>query len=84
MNVKLLESDITTLKEYQKNDDTDNSSNKRNPNGTRKTRSENKNSIVFPAFDLSIKRIGFGNGSTRVTTIAYEIGCHPHHATLTK
>ena len=36
------------------------------------------------AFDLSTKIIGFGNGSNRVTTVAYEVKCHPVHSTLLK
>ena len=46
--------------------------------------SDNDNYIVFPAFDLPTKRISFGNGSARVTTIAYEIRCYLHYATLLK
>ena len=46
--------------------------------------SDNDNSIVFPPFDLSTKRINFGNGSARVTTITYKIRYYPHHVTLLK
>ena len=56
MNVKFSESDITTLKEESNNDDSDNFSNKWNPDGIKK-RLVNDNSIVFSAFDLSTKRI---------------------------
>ena len=38
----------------------------------------------FPAFDLSTKRVGFSNGTTRVTTAAYEIRYHPAHTILFK
>ena len=37
MNVKRSKSNINTLKEYLNNDDTDNSSNERKPDGTKKT-----------------------------------------------
>ena len=30
------------------------------------------------------KRIGFGNGTNRVTTVAYEVKCHPAHSTILK
>ena len=40
--------------------------------------------IDFPAFDISTKRVGFGNGTARVTTVAYEIRYHPVHAILLK
>ena len=47
-----------------------------------KNRSGDDNVIVFPVFDLSTKRIGFGNGAIRVTTIAYEVRFHSRHVTL--
>ena len=43
-----------------------------------------KKQCHFPAFDLSTKRIGFGNGTNRVTTVAYEVKCHPAHSTILK
>ena len=42
------------------------------------------NQIIFLAFDLSTKKVGFGNSPDRVTTIAYEIKCHPNHSALLK
>ena len=38
----------------------------------------------FPAFDLSTKKVGFGNSSHRVTTIVYDIKYHPDHSALLK
>ena len=52
--------------------------------GNRKDPIDNDNATVFPAFDLSTKRIEFGNINARVTTVAYEIECYPDHATLLK
>ena len=43
-----------------------------------------KNSIIFPAFDLSTKCIGFRKGTNRVTTVAYEVKCNPAHFTILK
>ena len=40
--------------------------------------------ILFLTFDLSTKTICFGNGSNRVTTVAYEIKCHPSKSILLK
>ena len=40
--------------------------------------------LYSPSFDLSTKRVGFGNGNVRVTTVAYEISCHPDHTTPLK
>ena len=38
---------------------------------------EGQQCIVFPTLDLSTKRIGLGNGSNRVTPVAYDIKFHP-------
>ena len=38
----------------------------------------------FPDFDLSTKCAGFENSNAQVTTIGYEIRCHPYHANLLK
>ena len=59
-----------------------NSNNKRNPDDNRKDPAKNSNTIVFLAFYLSTKRVGFGNVNDRVTTVAYEIRCHTDHANL--
>ena len=58
--------------------------NKRNPGGNRKESDTQDNTIIFPAFDLSTKRVGFGNDNTRVTKFVYEIRYHPTHTTLLK
>ena len=44
----------------------------------------NQHCIVLPEFDLSTRIIGFGNGSNRVTAVAYEVKYHPAHSTLLK
>ena len=84
MNVDLKDNDINSLKGCIFTNANPNPTNKRNPDGNRKDLTENSNTIVFPAFDLSSKRVGFGNGNSRVTTVAYEIRCHPDHANLLK
>ena len=40
--------------------------------------------IVFPAFDLHKRRISFGNGDKRISTIAFEVRCHPDNASILK
>ena len=40
--------------------------------------------IVFPAFDLHMRRISFGNGNKRISTIAFEVRCHPDNASILK
>ena len=84
MNVKLNDDDISALQECNSIISEDASNNKRLPDGNRKEPTKPDKTIVFPAFDLSTKRVGFGNGNSRVTTVAYEIRCHPAHATLLK
>ena len=84
MNVDLNENDITTLKECVSTNANPNPANKRSPDDNRKDPAKKSNTIVFPAFDISTKRVGFGNGNARVTTVAYEIRCHLDHATLLK
>ena len=46
--------------------------------------SEEFEPIQLPAFDLSTKKIGFGNGKRRVTTTAFEVKCHPDDALILK
>ena len=60
------------------------SNNKRNPDGNRNDPTTQDKTIVFSAFNLSTKRVGFGNGTARVTTVAYKICCHSAHAILLK
>ena len=76
MKVKLNDEDISALKECIPIISDDASNNKRLPDGNRKDPTTPDKTIVFPAFDLSTKRVGFGNGNSRVTTVAYEIRCH--------
>ena len=84
MNVDLNEKDILALKESVSNDTHSNLTNKRKPDGNRKKTVENSNIIVFPAFDISTKCVGLDNSNAQVTTIGYEIRCHPYHANLLK
>ena len=42
------------------------------------------NEIVFPEFDLHMRRISFGNGDKRISTIAFEVLCHPDNASILK
>ena len=46
--------------------------------------SEEFEPIQLSAFDLSTKKIGFGNGKIRVTTTAFEVKCHPDDAVILK
>ena len=84
MNVDRYYEDIIALQETTERDATHNHNNKRKPDGQLKEPEKNKNSVIFPAFDLSTKRIGFGNGTHRVTTVAYELKCHPDHSPILK
>ena len=70
MNVDLSHQDIIALQEITEGDATNN---KHNPDGQLKEPEKNKNSVIFPAIDLFTKRIGFGNETNRVTTVAYEV-----------
>ena len=79
MKVNLNEADILALQEFIPIITESISSNKRRPDGNRKDPNTQDIPIVSPAFDLSTKRV-----TTQVTTIAYEIRCHPSHATLLK
>ena len=70
----ILEDDTVTLKTTSKKYSTD---------GQPKVLEKDiNNQIIFPAFDLSTKKVGFGNSSHRVKTIAYEVKCHPDHIAL--
>ena len=40
--------------------------------------------IVFPVFDLHMRRISFGNGDKRISTIIFEVRCHPDNASILK
>ena len=58
-------------------------SKKRSNDGQSKVPEEDiNNQITFPDFDLSTKKVGFGNSPHHVTTIAYEVKCHPDHSAL--
>ena len=38
----------------------------------------------FPAYDLHMRRISFGNGDKSISTIAFEVRCHPDNASILK
>ena len=40
--------------------------------------------IVFPVFDLHVRRISFGNDDKRISTIAFEVRCHPYNSSILK
>ena len=40
--------------------------------------------IVFPAYDLHMRIISFGNGDKRISTIAFEVRCHPDNTSILK
>ena len=84
MKVNLNEADILTLQESIPIIKESITSNKRRPGGDRKDPNTQDKTIVFPAFDLSTERVGFGNGTARVTTVVYKIRHHPVHDTLLK
>ena len=57
---------------------------KRKPDRQLKDAVESQQRILSPGFDLSTKRIGFGNGPKRVTTIRYESKCHSAQSIMLK
>ena len=84
MKVDISEENIIALQQTTDNDVNNTQNNKRKPDGRLKNVTENQQRIVFAAFDLSTKRIRFGNSSNRVTTITYEIKFHPAYSTMLK
>ena len=87
MNLELTKEEISTLSTIPKDDTvTSNTpSKKRSTDGQPKVPEEDiNNQIIFPAFDLWTKKVDFGNSPHRVTTIAYEVKCHPDHSALLK
>ena len=40
--------------------------------------------IQLPAFDISMKRVGYGNGKRRVSTMSFDVKCHPDNAAILK
>ena len=84
MQVELNEPDILALQDCIPVISDSTSNNKRLPDENRKDPTTNDKTIVSLAFDLFVKRVGFGNGNSRVTTIASKIRCHLDHATLLK
>ena len=76
MNLELTKEEISTLSTIP-NDDmvtTNTTSKKRSTDGQPKVPVEYiNNQITFPVFNLSTKKVGFGNSHHRVTTIAYEV-----------
>ena len=67
MKVKLNDEDISALKECIPIISDYASNNKCLPDENRKDPITPDKTIVFPAFDLSTKRVEFGNGNARVT-----------------
>lgn len=64
---------------------TNESTNRRYTDRNRKEPEEDKaTTIIFPAFDVSIKKVGFGNSPNRIKTIAYEENCHSDSASFIK
>ena len=84
MNVDLTEEDIIKLQQTTDNDVINTNSNKCNPDDQLKDTTEGQKRIIFPAFDLSTKIIQYGNRSSRVTTVAYEIKYYPANFILLK
>ena len=84
MNVDLSHEDIIALQKTTEGDATHNHKNKRKPDRQLKETDKNKKSISFPAFDLSTKRIGFGNETNRFIRVAYKIIYHSAHSTILK
>ena len=84
MNVDLSPEDNIAIHEIIEGNTIHNHNNKRKPYGQLKESDKNKNSIIFPAFDLSTKRIGFGNGTNRFTMVVYEVKYYPAHSTILK
>ena len=84
MNVDLSPEDIIPLPKTTEEDVIHNNNNKRKLYGQLEEAEANKYRIIFPVLNLSTKRIGLGNGSNRVTTVAYEVKCHPAHSTILK
>ena len=42
------------------------------------------NKIFFPAFDLHMRTISFGNGGKRISTIVFGVKYHPHNSSILK
>ena len=85
MNVELTKEEISALSKIPNNDmvTTNTTSKKHSTDGQPKVPEEDiNNQITFPDFDLSTKKVGFGNSPHHVTTIAYEVKCHPDHSAL--
>ena len=87
MNLELTAEEISTLSIIPKNDmvTSNTTSKKRSTEGQPNVPEEDiNNQIIFLAFDLSTKIVGFVNSPHRVTTIAYEVKCQPNHSALLK
>ena len=39
---------------------------------------------IFPAFDLNMRIIMFGNSETRISTLTFEVRCHPDNTNVIK
>ena len=82
--VDLTEEEIIALQQNTENDVNNTQNNRRKPDGQLKDVTESQQRNVSLAFDLSTKRIRFGNSSKKVTTITYEIKFHPAYSTMLK
>ena len=67
-----------------KNNINTNNSNIRKLDSQMKDAIDGHKCVLFPTFDLSTKRIGFENRSSRISTVAYDIGFHPANSNLLK
>ena len=87
MNLELPKEEISTLTTIPEDDtvSSNTTSKKHSTDGQPKVPEEDiNNQIIFPVFDLSTTKVGFGNSPHHVTTIAYEVKCHPDHSALLK
>lgn len=80
----LQKEDIIEFQQHTDNDINNKHNNKLIPADQLEDVTEGNQCIVFLVFDLFTKIIGLGNGSNRVTTIAYEIIYHLVYSTLLK
>ena len=86
-NLELTKEEMSVLFTIPKDDmvTRNTTSKKRSTDGQPKLPEEDiNNQITFPAFRYINKTFDFDNSPHRVTTIAYEVKCHPDHGALLK